>query len=123
VAVGGDDQLPELGSVRRKTDADRLQSEFGGAFTPLIMDVTDRLAVEQAAAQVGARLGYSTLAGLVNNAGIAVPGALLHLPLTRFMRAVGCEIRNFSWFSNHRIGRPSEDLALLLDGHPRQALV
>jgi NAD(P)-dependent dehydrogenase (short-subunit alcohol dehydrogenase family) len=75
-----------FGSVRRKTDADRLQSKFGGAFTPLIMDITDKLAVEHAAAQVGARLGSSTLAGLVNNAGIAVPGPLLHLPLEECRR-------------------------------------
>jgi short chain dehydrogenase len=35
-----------FGSVRRKVDADRLQSEFGDAFIPLIMDVTDKQAVE-----------------------------------------------------------------------------
>ncbi len=70
-----------FGSVRRQSDADRLQHEFGEAFTPLIMDVTDRQAVERAAAQVSAQLGSSTLAGLVNNAGVAVPGPLLHLPL------------------------------------------
>jgi len=45
-----------FGTVRRKTDADRLQREFGEAFTPLIVDVTDRLAVEQAAAQVSSEL-------------------------------------------------------------------
>src|SRR5260221_6178457 len=33
-----------FGSVRRRSDADRLQREFGEAFTPLIMDVTDRQA-------------------------------------------------------------------------------
>ena len=31
-----------FGSVRQQSDADRLQREFGEAFTPLIMDVTDR---------------------------------------------------------------------------------
>jgi short chain dehydrogenase len=35
-----------FGSVRRKVDADRLQSEFGDAFIPLIMEVTDKQAVE-----------------------------------------------------------------------------
>jgi NADP-dependent 3-hydroxy acid dehydrogenase YdfG len=34
-----------FGSVRRQSDADRLQREFGEAFTPLIMDVTDRQVV------------------------------------------------------------------------------
>jgi NAD(P)-dependent dehydrogenase (short-subunit alcohol dehydrogenase family) len=70
-----------FGSVRRQTDADRLQREFGEAFTPLIMDVTDRAAVIQAVAQAAAWLGSSTLTGLVNNAGVAIPGPLLHLPL------------------------------------------
>jgi short-subunit dehydrogenase len=75
-----------FGSVRRQSDADRLQREFGEAFTPLIMDVTDRQVVEGAAAQVSAQLGSSTLAGLVNNAGVAVPGPLLHLPLEEYRR-------------------------------------
>jgi NAD(P)-dependent dehydrogenase (short-subunit alcohol dehydrogenase family) len=75
-----------FGSVRRQSDADRLQKEFGSAFTPLLMDVTDRQAVERAAVQVGAQLGSSTLAGLVNNAGVAVPGPLLHLPLDEYRR-------------------------------------
>ena len=43
-----------FGSVRQQSDADRLQREFGEAFTPLIMDVTDRRAVERAAAKVSA---------------------------------------------------------------------
>jgi NAD(P)-dependent dehydrogenase (short-subunit alcohol dehydrogenase family) len=75
-----------FGSVRRQSDADRLQREFGDAFTPLIMDVTDRQTVERAAAHVGSQLGSSTLAGLVNNAGVAVPGPLLHLPLEQLRR-------------------------------------
>jgi short-subunit dehydrogenase len=50
------------------------------------MDVTDRQVVEGAAAQVSAQLGPSTLAGLVNNAGVAVPGPLLHLPLEEYRR-------------------------------------
>jgi NADP-dependent 3-hydroxy acid dehydrogenase YdfG len=34
-----------FGSVRRQSDADRLAKEFGPAFTPLLMDVTDTAAV------------------------------------------------------------------------------
>src|SRR5258708_2101838 len=75
-----------FGSVRGRSDADRLQREFGEAFTPLMMDVTDRQAIERAAAQVSAQVGSSTLAGLVNNAGVAVPGPLLHLPLEEYRR-------------------------------------
>src|SRR5258708_26921247 len=75
-----------IGSVRQQSDADRFQREFGEAFTSLIMDVTDRQAVERAAAKVSAQLGSSMLAGLVNNAGVAVPGPLLHLPLEEYRR-------------------------------------
>src|SRR5258708_12778305 len=78
--------LTVFGSVRQQSDADRLQREFGEAFTSLIMDVTDRQAVERAAAKVSAQLGSSMLAGLVNNAGVAVPGPLLHLPLKEYRR-------------------------------------
>ncbi len=41
-------------------------------FVPLIFDVTDEAAVHAAAGEVRAALGGETLAGLVNNAGIAV---------------------------------------------------
>jgi NAD(P)-dependent dehydrogenase (short-subunit alcohol dehydrogenase family) len=68
-----------FGSVRRQVDADRLTAEFGPAFTPLLMDVTDRAAVDRCASEVAAQLRSSTLAGLVNNAGIGVPGPLLYL--------------------------------------------
>jgi NAD(P)-dependent dehydrogenase (short-subunit alcohol dehydrogenase family) len=75
-----------FGSVRKQSDADRLANEFGGAFIPLLMDVTDHAALARAAELVGARLGQRRLAGLVNNAGIAVPGPLLHLPLEEYRR-------------------------------------
>lgn len=70
-----------FGSVRKQADAERLKGEFGEAFTPLIFDVTDEAAVRAGAGQVEAALEGATLAGLVNNAGVAVAGPLLHLPL------------------------------------------
>lgn len=73
-----------FGSVRKRADADRLQHEFGGAFTPLIFDVTDESAVAAGARQVEAALKSATLAGLVNNAGIANPGPLLHVGIDSF---------------------------------------
>jgi NAD(P)-dependent dehydrogenase (short-subunit alcohol dehydrogenase family) len=42
--------------------------------------------VRSAAATVAEQLGRTTLAGLVNNAGIAVAGPLLHLPLAEYRR-------------------------------------
>jgi NAD(P)-dependent dehydrogenase (short-subunit alcohol dehydrogenase family) len=68
-----------FGSVRKQADADRLQAEFGNRFTPLLFDITDAPAVNRAADQVATVLGGDTLAGLVNNAGIAVAGPLLYL--------------------------------------------
>ncbi|WP_420643091.1 SDR family oxidoreductase [Candidatus Leptofilum sp.] len=73
-----------FGSVRKQADADRVQNELGEQFTPLLFDVTDGAAIETAVAQVSAKIGNNGLAGLVNNAGIAVAGPLMHLPLEDF---------------------------------------
>jgi NAD(P)-dependent dehydrogenase (short-subunit alcohol dehydrogenase family) len=70
-----------FGSVRKEADADRLQAELGERFTPLIFDITDHDAVKTAASQVAQTVGDTGLWGLVNNAGIAVAGPLMHLPL------------------------------------------
>ena len=75
-----------FGSVRTQADADRLKREFGTNFTPLIFDVTDEAAVLAAAREVRAALGGETLAGLVNNAGIAVSGPVLELAADEFRR-------------------------------------
>jgi NAD(P)-dependent dehydrogenase (short-subunit alcohol dehydrogenase family) len=55
---------------------------------PLLFDVTDEPAVKAGAAEVRAALGGDTLAGLVNNAGVAVAGPLLHLPVDEFRRQI-----------------------------------
>lgn len=75
-----------FGSVRKQADADRLKSEFGANFTPLIFDVTDEPFVLAAAREVRAALGGEKLAGLVNNAGIAVTGPVLGLSADEFRR-------------------------------------
>lgn len=66
-------------SVRKREDADDLKREFGEGVTPLLFDVAEETAVRAGASQVAAALGKRRLFGLVNNAGIAVPGPLLHL--------------------------------------------
>ena len=73
-----------FGSVRKTQDAERLSREFGEVFIPLLFDVTDETAVQAAAQQVRDQLAGRTLFGLVNNAGIAVPGPLIHLPTDDF---------------------------------------
>jgi NAD(P)-dependent dehydrogenase (short-subunit alcohol dehydrogenase family) len=65
------------GSVRSGQDAERLSTEFGAGFTPLLFDVTDRPAVFEASQAVKAALNGEPLCGLVNNAGIAIPGLLM----------------------------------------------
>ena len=66
--------------VRKADDAQRLAAELGARVTPLIMDVTDADTLSAAAAEVGDALDGRTLSGLVNNAGVAVAGPILHIP-------------------------------------------
>ncbi len=68
-----------FGSVRKQADADRLVQDMGPNFIPLLFDVTDARAIQAAAETVAATVGDAGLAGLVNNAGIAVAGPLMHL--------------------------------------------
>lgn len=75
-----------FGSVRKAADAERLVQAFGDSVTPLVFDVTDETAVHAAAAQVEAGLEGRTLAGLVNNAGVAVAGPLLNLPIDEWRK-------------------------------------
>ena len=70
-----------FGSVRTQADADRLQAELGKNFVPLLFDVTDADAVNAAAQLLTERLAGSGLAGLINNAGIAIGGPLQHQPM------------------------------------------
>src|ERR1700733_5301968 len=75
-----------FGSMRKQADADRLQKEFGNAFVPLLMDITDADAVHQAAEKVGSMMGDRNLLGLVNNAGMVVSGPLLYLKVSEYRR-------------------------------------
>ena len=81
-----------FGSVRKQADADRLKSEFGANFTPLLFDVTDEAAVLAAARTVRAALNGETLTGLVNNAGIAVAGPVLELAADEFRRQMDVNV-------------------------------
>lgn len=76
-----------FGSVRKRADVNRLIAEFGRErFLPLIFDVTDRRAIASATKTVASRLGKGRLAGLVNNAGVAVSGPLAHLDMAEVRR-------------------------------------
>jgi short-subunit dehydrogenase len=75
-----------FGSVRKKEDADRLQTEFGEKFIPLIFDVTDHSAVDLAVLTVKQKLNGQGLGGLINNSGISVSGPIQYLPIDELRR-------------------------------------
>ena len=63
------------GSVRKQEDADRISAEFGKNFKPLIFDVTDNESILASTEIVKADLKKGeSIAGLVNNAGVALGG-------------------------------------------------
>ncbi|MBP6723616.1 MAG: SDR family NAD(P)-dependent oxidoreductase [Halioglobus sp.] len=76
-----------FGSVRREADGQRVRAELGEGFTPLLFDVTDTAALPAAVAVVRAAVGDNGLAGLVNNAGIAPSGPLMHTSLEEVRQA------------------------------------
>ena len=92
-------------SVRKETDAESLRQEFGQAVTPILFDVADEPAVRAGAARVAEALGDRRLFGLVNNAGIAVPGPLLHLDTEELRRQFEINL-----FGVHNVTRAFADL-------------
>jgi NAD(P)-dependent dehydrogenase (short-subunit alcohol dehydrogenase family) len=73
--------------VRKNADAERLRADAPESLQPLILDVTD--AAQVAAARTDIETAASgQLAGLVNNAGISLPGALEFQPLDEFRRQI-----------------------------------
>lgn len=73
--------------VRKDADAKALAEAGSDRLVPLILDVTDAAQIATAVEQIGAAT-EGRLDGLVNNAGIAVPGPLETLPLDDFRRQV-----------------------------------
>jgi NAD(P)-dependent dehydrogenase (short-subunit alcohol dehydrogenase family) len=73
--------------VRREEDAEALGATGSERLTPLILDVTDAGQIAAAAGQIEA-VSPGGLDGLVNNAGVAIPGPLETLPLEDFRRQV-----------------------------------
>jgi len=72
--------------VRSDVDAEQIRGEGDGRILPIRLDVTDPSAVAAAAERIDAECGAAGLAGLVNNAGIAVAGPLEILPIDEFRR-------------------------------------
>ena len=70
--------------VRKPQDGERLAREIQGV-TPLSIDVIDADSIAQAARTVSEQT-QGRLAGLVNNAGVAVPAPIEHQPIDDFRR-------------------------------------
>lgn len=71
--------------VRKQEDGERLQREITGV-SLLRIEVTDQRSIAAAAQTVREATGDAGLAGLVNNAGVAVPAPIEHQPIEDFRR-------------------------------------
>jgi NAD(P)-dependent dehydrogenase (short-subunit alcohol dehydrogenase family) len=72
--------------VRDKADGETLTASAGPRLMPIGLDVTDSASIAAAVHTVRAMVGEQGLAGLVNNAGIAVAGPVELLPITEWRR-------------------------------------
>jgi NAD(P)-dependent dehydrogenase (short-subunit alcohol dehydrogenase family) len=76
--------LRVFAGVRRPEDGEALRRDASNRLTPLRLDVTDAAEVARAAEIVGDAVRDSRLAGIVNNAGIAVSGPVEFVPLDQW---------------------------------------
>ncbi|TGK62453.1 SDR family NAD(P)-dependent oxidoreductase [Leptospira wolffii] len=77
-----------FGSVRSKKQGAELSVKLGKSFYPLYFDVTDETAIDKASKEVANVLDGRGLKGLVNNAGVVVPGPLLEMPPRLFREQI-----------------------------------
>ena len=74
--------------VRKEVDANSLAESGSDRLQPVFLDVTDAGQIEGVAHRVAEETKGAGLDGLVNNAGIAVPGPLETLPIEDFRRGL-----------------------------------
>jgi NAD(P)-dependent dehydrogenase (short-subunit alcohol dehydrogenase family) len=75
--------------VRKEADGERIA---GDRIEPVIVDVADDASVLAAAESIRGAVGNSGLAGLVNNAGIAVAGPLEFIDVAEFQRQLDVNV-------------------------------
>lgn len=73
--------------VRKEADAEDLRGAASGRLVPLTLDITEAEQIAAAAERIAAE-AEGGLDGLVNNAGVAIPGPLETLPIEDFRRQV-----------------------------------
>ena len=74
--------------VRREADAESLREAGGKRLAPLMLDIADAGQIAAAGERISTEVGAGGLDGLVNNAGIGVPGPLETIPMEDFRRQV-----------------------------------
>jgi NAD(P)-dependent dehydrogenase (short-subunit alcohol dehydrogenase family) len=79
------------GSVRKTEEAEALSKEYPERFTPLVFDVQDHNAVSKAAKVVFDNC--SRLYGLINNAGVAIPGPMQYVSEESFERQMDINVK------------------------------
>jgi NAD(P)-dependent dehydrogenase (short-subunit alcohol dehydrogenase family) len=72
--------------VRADADGKRLAEKASARLTPIRIDVTDETSIAEAAGIIRDAVGEKGLGGLVNNAGIGVPGPLEVVPMAMVRR-------------------------------------
>jgi NAD(P)-dependent dehydrogenase (short-subunit alcohol dehydrogenase family) len=72
--------------VRRAEDGEALRRKASKRLTPVMLEITSSVSIAAAAEQVATALGDGGLAGLVNNAGIAVASPLEFIPIDELRR-------------------------------------
>jgi NAD(P)-dependent dehydrogenase (short-subunit alcohol dehydrogenase family) len=78
--------LRVFAGVRTEADATSLRDAGSDRLRPIQLDVSDDASVSAAAETVAGELDGARLAGIVNNAGIAVGGPVEFLPVTEWRR-------------------------------------
>ena len=76
--------LRVFAGVRREEDGEDLRRDASERLTPIRLDVTEQSQVAEAARRVAEAVQDSRLAGIVNNAGIAVAGPVEFVPLEQW---------------------------------------
>ncbi|MBV9691754.1 MAG: SDR family NAD(P)-dependent oxidoreductase [Ktedonobacteraceae bacterium] len=72
--------------VRKTADGEALRHQTSQRLEPVLLDVTDEQSIRNTATHIAQTVGNAGLAGLVNNAGIAVASPLEFIPLDAWRR-------------------------------------
>ncbi len=75
-------------TVRKVQDGAALVEALGPLVEPVLADVTDADSLARAAGEIADRLGAGRLGGLVNNAGVALPGPAVVQPMAEMERVI-----------------------------------